>query len=313
MLPRALTIAGFDPSGGAGVLADARTFTAFGFHASAAITSITYQNTARVFGCVHQTGEEVRAQVIPLLEDAVIACAKTGMLPTRNIVNAVARLFRETNLPAPVVDPVIMSTSGHRLMEDNAVDALIGELLPLARLLTPNIPEAEQFTGLVIASEEEMREAAAKIRQMGARAVLIKGGHLKRQETGDRRQETGGRRQEAGGRRQEAGGRRQEAGGRRQKAENEEADEQSSISEEAIDVLDNEGKVTVFREKRILDVQLHGSGCILSAAIAVGLGRGMRLENSVAAAKSFVLEEIRKASRRGEQAQLQRPHTGEEA
>src|SRR6266540_3540217 len=127
--PNALTIAGFDPSGGAGVLADVRTFAAFGFQTSAAITSITFQNTARVFGASHQTGEAVRAQVLPLLDESTFACTKVGMLPTRAVVLEVARLFRETALPRPVLDPVIMSSSGQRLMEDGALDILVKELL----------------------------------------------------------------------------------------------------------------------------------------------------------------------------------------
>src|SRR6266851_1799062 len=157
---RALTIAGFDPSGGAGVLADARTFAFFGFPALAAITSVTFQNTARVFGAVNQTGEAVRAQVLPLLKEHKIVCSKVGMLPTFEVVREVARLFRETDLPSPVVDPVIMSTSGHRLMEENALEPFINEILPLARLVTPNIPEAEKLIGSAITSEAEMRHAA---------------------------------------------------------------------------------------------------------------------------------------------------------
>jgi hydroxymethylpyrimidine kinase/phosphomethylpyrimidine kinase len=251
----ALTIAGFDPSGGAGVLADVRTFAAFGLQACAAITSITSQDSANVFGAVHQTPEMVRVQVEPLLKGFAIVCAKTGMLPTRSIVVEVARLFRETDLPQPVVDPVILSSSGHRLMEEDALNELVRELIPLARLVTPNIPEAETLTGMTITSETDMRRAAVAIREMGARAVLVKGGHL--------------------------GG--EKAEGSRQQAE----------SEEAIDVLDNEGEVTVFREQRISGAGLHGSGCILSAAIAAGLGKGMTLEDSVGAAKAFVLEAIR--------------------
>jgi hydroxymethylpyrimidine kinase/phosphomethylpyrimidine kinase len=268
LLPRALTIAGFDPSGGAGVLADARTFAAFGLAASAAITSITFQNSARVFGAAHQTGEALRAQVMPLLEVYRFACTKTGMLPTQEIVLEVARLFRETELPRPVVDPVILSSSGQRLMEENAISAFVHELLPLARLLTPNIPEAETLTGITIASETEMRQAAGAIRQMGARAVLIKGGHLKGQKAACSRQKAEGSAERG-------------------------TDQARDASDEAIDVLDNEGKVTVFREQRISGAELHGSGCILSAAIAASLGKGMTLEDSVGAAKSFVLEALR--------------------
>ena len=254
--PKALTIAGFDPSGGAGVLADARTFVALGCSASAVITSITYQNSELVFGAVHQTAEAVRDQITPLLAGP-FACVKTGMLPTREVVNEVARLLRETGMPAPVVDPVILSSSGQRLMDEEALETLIGELLPLARLVTPNIPEAERFTAIQIESEPAMREAAAAIRGMGARAVLIKGGHLTSKHG-------------------------------------------VHESEDAIDVLDNEGVVTVFRHQRVPNVELRGTGCILSAAIAAGLGKGRSLEDSVAAAKQFVFEEIRRVADRSD-------------
>jgi hydroxymethylpyrimidine kinase/phosphomethylpyrimidine kinase len=176
--PVVLTIAGFDPSGGAGVVADVKTLAAFGCFAAAAVTSLTYQNTTGVFGASHQTAETVRAQVLPVVEDFRVAGAKTGMLPTREVIEEVARLFRETSLPAPVVDPVVRSTSGYDLIDDAALDALKKELLPLARVVTPNIPEAERITGMTIRDREAMAEAARVIRGMGARAVLVKGGHL---------------------------------------------------------------------------------------------------------------------------------------
>jgi hydroxymethylpyrimidine/phosphomethylpyrimidine kinase len=177
-MPVALTVAGFDPSGGAGVVADVKTFTAFGCFATAAVTSLTYQNTTGVFGAVHQTAEAVRAQVLPVVEDFRVAGAKTGMLPTREVIREVARLFREERLPAPVVDPVVRSTSGFDLIDDDALSALRDELIPLARLLTPNLPEAERLTGMKITTESEMRRAAHLLAGMGARAVLVKGGHL---------------------------------------------------------------------------------------------------------------------------------------
>lgn len=243
---RALTIAGFDPSGGAGVLADAATFDRFGLKASAAITSITFQNAEQGFGALDQGVEAVRSQLLPLLKDFTFVCAKTGMLPTREVVSEVARLFSETKLPRPVVDPVMISSAGQRLMEKSAVETLIGELLPLARLVTPNISEAETLTGISVTSEAAMRQAAAKIRELGASAVLIKGGHF-------------------------------------------------PGATDAIDVLDNEGHVTVFREQRIPGPGIRGSGCILSAAIAAELGKGQTLEEAVAAAKTFVTEAIRAA------------------
>jgi hydroxymethylpyrimidine/phosphomethylpyrimidine kinase len=177
--PVALTVAGFDPSGGAGVVADIKTFTAFGCFAVAAVTSLTFQNTSGVYGAAHQTAGAVRAQILPIVEDFSVAGAKTGMLPTREIIEEVARLFRETaGLPAPVVDPVVRSTSGYDLIDDAALDALKRELLPLARVVTPNVPEAERITGLEIHDRAGMLEAARLMREMGARAVLVKGGHL---------------------------------------------------------------------------------------------------------------------------------------
>jgi hydroxymethylpyrimidine/phosphomethylpyrimidine kinase len=255
--PVALTVAGFDPSGGAGVVADVKTFTAFGCFATAAITSLTFQNTMGVFGAVHQTAESVRAQVLPVVEDFSVACAKTGMLPTREVIAEVARLFRETSLPAPVVDPVVRSTSGYDLIDDEALAALVSDLLPLSRVLTPNIPEAERITGLEIEDEEGMRRAARAMREMGARAVLVKGGHLKSN------------------------------------------DECGTMNDEyrraAIDVLDDEGRVRVFRGEWIETTSTHGTGCTLSAAIAACLGRGLNLEESVEAAKRFVTSAIRRA------------------
>ena len=177
-MPVVLTVAGFDPSGGAGIVADVKTVTAFGCFAAAAVTSLTYQNTTGVFGAAHQTAEAVRAQVLPVVEDFRVAGWKTGMLPTREVIREVARLARETGLPAPVVDPVVRSTSGYDLIDDEALDSLRRELLPLARVVTPNIPEAERLTGLSVRGEEDMARAARAIREMGARAVLVKGGHL---------------------------------------------------------------------------------------------------------------------------------------
>jgi hydroxymethylpyrimidine kinase/phosphomethylpyrimidine kinase len=175
--PVVLTIAGLDPSGGAGIVADIKTIAAFGCFPAAAITSITFQNAQRVFGAEHQTAAVLRAQVEPIVADAKVVAAKTGMLPTAEIVAEVVRLFRDEDLPAPVVDPVMISTSGHDLIGDEAFQILKRELLPLARLVTPNIPEAERLAGFVIRSEADMRRAAEAIKDLGVPAVLVKGGH----------------------------------------------------------------------------------------------------------------------------------------
>src|SRR5918993_2457210 len=131
-VPVALTIAGFDPSGGAGVLADVRTFAEFGFSAGAAVTSLTFQNDREFFGAVHQAGATVRSQVESLTAQFSIACAKTGMLPTAEVVREVARLFRDEKLPPPVVDPVLVSSSGKPLMEEAAISVLRDELFPVS-------------------------------------------------------------------------------------------------------------------------------------------------------------------------------------
>lgn len=175
--PVVLTIAGLDPSGGAGIVADIKTIAAFGCFPAAAITSVTFQNAQRVFGAEHQSARTLRAQVEPIIADANVAAAKTGMLPTVEIVAEVVRLFREEGLPAPVVDPVMISTSGHDLIGDEAFQILKRDLLPLARLVTPNIPEAERLAGFAIRSEDDMKRAAKAIQALGARTVLVKGGH----------------------------------------------------------------------------------------------------------------------------------------
>ena len=266
-LPVVLTVAGFDPSGGAGIIADIRTFVSFGRAPAAAITSLTFQNSEGVFGATHESAASLRAQILPIVEEFRIAALKTGMLPTPEIVLEVARLISETDLPAPVVDPVLRSTSGYRLMEADAIDVLVNELLPLARVITPNIPEAEKLTDLVIEDEGGMRAAAWKLREMGARAVLVKGGHLK-----------------------------QGSEVRGQKSEGASPTVREG-SDRAIDVLDDEGQVTVFRGEWIEASPVRGTGCMLSAAIAACLAQGVELKESVRLARQFVADAIRNASR----------------
>ena len=177
MKPVVLTIAGLDPSGGAGIVADIKTIAAFGCFPAVALTSITFQNTTGVFGAEHHTAAPLRAQVEPLIRDLDVAAAKTGMLPTAEIVAEVARLFAEEKLPAPVVDPVVVATSGDVLIDDHAFELLKTKLFPLARIVTPNIPEAEKLAGFSINDEADMKRAAEAIQLLGAPAVLIKGGH----------------------------------------------------------------------------------------------------------------------------------------
>ena len=265
--PVVLTIAGFDPSGGAGILADARALTAFGCRPVAAITSLTFQNSQTFFGAIHQTAESLRSQILPLVKEFRIAAVKIGMLPTRDLVREVTRLLRETKMPAPVVDPVLRSSSGAELMEPAAREAWLAELMPLARLITPNVPEAEILSGLPITNESHMREAAAKLRVAGARAVLVKGGHLPVERTAFP-----------------------------PSIGTETPRQIPALSSEAIDLLDDDGTVTILRGEWIDGLPARGTGCMLSAAIAAGLARDMNLPESVKAAKQFVAGQIQSAA-----------------
>jgi hydroxymethylpyrimidine/phosphomethylpyrimidine kinase len=173
-----MTIAGFDPSGGAGILADIKAISAMGGFGVAAITSLTFQNTLGVFGAAHQSREAVRRQIEPLFADFQIAAAKTGMLPTTEVIEEVAALIREYRLAPLVVDPVVRSTSGYDLIDDRALAALVENLFPLATVVTPNATEAERLTSIRVSDSAAMQQAAARIREMGARAVLVKGGDV---------------------------------------------------------------------------------------------------------------------------------------
>jgi hydroxymethylpyrimidine/phosphomethylpyrimidine kinase len=181
--PVCLTIAGLDPSGGAGIIADIKTFRAFGCFPTAAVTSLTFQNTVGVFGAVHQSVESVRGQVQPVIDDFTIAAVKTGMLPTRDVIEETARLIKVNGLSNTVVDPVVRSTSGFDLIDEKALFSLIEMLFPISELVTPNIPEAERIARMTISDEADIEKAAIVFRSMGAENVLIKGGHFRDQST----------------------------------------------------------------------------------------------------------------------------------
>jgi len=173
----ALTIAGSDPGGGAGVQADLKTFAAFGLYGASAITAITVQNTLGVEAVAPLSADLVTSQIEAIAGDFSIDATKIGMLATAAIVEAVAAAIAELDLPLVVVDPVLVSTSGERLLDADGVQAMLTELLPRARVVTPNIPEAEALSGRRISSAEDARDAARAIRDMGAAAVIITGGH----------------------------------------------------------------------------------------------------------------------------------------
>jgi len=177
MWPVALTIAGSDPSGGAGIQADLKTFHQFGVYGEAVITLLTAQNTLRVSRVEVMPPWLVMEQLEAVLEDIPPAAAKTGALGSAEMVEAVARAAAGFRFPL-VVDPVMVSKHGQPLIPEPAARTVRDCLLPRAALATPNIPEAEALTGLEIRSLDGMRQAAMRIHEMGARAVLIKGGHM---------------------------------------------------------------------------------------------------------------------------------------
>jgi hydroxymethylpyrimidine kinase/phosphomethylpyrimidine kinase len=266
-----LTIAGLDPSGGAGIVADIKTFTAFGCFATAAVTSLTFQNTVGVFGAAHQTAETLRGQVAPVVEDFEISAVKTGMLPTREIIEETARLLQENKLKNFVVDPVVRSTSGFDLIDDEALKILIEKLFPLAEIVTPNLPEAERIARMKIENEKDIEKAAEIMRNFGAKNVLIKGGHIPILGFGF------------------------------WVLDSNEVRVQSPKSEKrkARDFLFVGDEKYVFESEFIETTATHGTGCTLASAIAANLSLGKNLIEAVEIAKRFVTEAIRTAPNLG--------------
>lgn len=174
----ALTIAGSDSSGGAGIQADLKTFAAHGVYGLCAVTCVTAQNTQGVSMMADVPGEVVAAQIADVASDIGVHAAKTGMLANAAIIRAVARQIRLAGIGPLVVDPVMVAKSGATLLQHDAVTVLKAELLPLAHVVTPNIPEAEVLTGVSVRSTHDCREAARRLFGLGASAVIIKGGHL---------------------------------------------------------------------------------------------------------------------------------------
>ncbi len=176
--PIALTIAGSDSGGGAGIQADLKTFHAFGVYGTSAITAVTAQNTVGVHRVHPVPLDDVLAQIDAVAGDLRPAATKTGMLATSELVSLVASAIRGHALTPYVLDPVMVATSGDRLLESKAVSTIAEELVPLATLVTPNLHEAGMLAGMDVARPDEMVEAGRRILGLGADAVLLKGGHL---------------------------------------------------------------------------------------------------------------------------------------
>jgi len=174
----AMTIAGSDSGGGAGIQADLKTFAALGVYGTSVLTAITAQNTVGVTGVHEIPVDMVAAQIEAVITDIGADAVKTGMLASSAIIETVARELAHFRVDRLVVDPVMVAKSGDTLLREEAVDVMRRSLIPLATVVTPNIHEAETLTGLRIESERDARRAAEKIVSMGARAVVVKGGHL---------------------------------------------------------------------------------------------------------------------------------------
>ena len=301
-MPCACTIAGSDSGGGAGIQADLKTFAAFGVWGCSVITSLTAQNPKTVLGIENASADFVRLQMRAVAEDFKIAAYKTGMLPTEEIILTVAE-----NIPrgtALVIDPVMISTSGSRLIDENAVEALRSKLLPLAKTVTPNIPETCELSGIDLSdnpSDDAIADAAREILSSGAEYVLIKGGHLSGEYSSDYlisksaadkdgtyvSGETENCEIETG---EHASGEAET--GETLYAHNIPFDDRRCRIETKYDV--NGLDIVKFTGLRF-NGDIHGSGCCLSSAIAAGLAKGYAPQKACAVAKDFIAGAIKNA------------------
>lgn len=259
--PRALTIAGSDSGGGAGIQADLKTFSALGCYGLSAVTALTAQNTRAVDGVFGAPPEFVAQQIRTVLRDIGADSIKIGMLGTAPVIEAVADALREFPGIPVILDPVMVAKSGDRLLEERAAEAMIRELFPLAEVVTPNIPELEALSGVAVADSagaepdaahalQAASNAAAKLLALGAGAVLVKGGHLD--------------------------------------------------GELAVDALYRRTGVSpdlTLANPRIATANTHGTGCTYSSAIAAGLAKGLPLPDAVREANAYLHRAIEQASR----------------
>jgi len=177
-IPSVMTIAGSDSGGGAGIQADLKTFSALRVFGTTAITSITSQNTVRVNDVYNIPIKHLESQIVAVFDDINILAVKTGMLATSDIISVVCSSLKKYNVSKLVVDPVMVAKDGSRLLQKQAISSLITELIPISYVITPNVPEAEDLVSMKINNIKDMYNAADKIYKLGAKNVVIKGGHL---------------------------------------------------------------------------------------------------------------------------------------
>ena len=241
MIPRILTVAGSDSGGGAGIQADLKTIAVLGGFGMSAVTAVTAQNTQGVMGIHEVPADFVRQQMEAVISDIGVDAMKTGMLGNSKIIRAVSQIIRQYRLAPVVIDPVMVAKSGTRLLSPEAEQVLRQELLPLAQVIVPNLPESEALIGKKIKGWKGMQEAAILIHRMGAKNVLIKGGHL---------------------------------------------------SGDPVDVFFDGRKFFDLKGNRLITPHTHGTGCTISAAIAVELAKGSPVLEAVEKAKAFVTAAI---------------------
>lgn len=180
---KVLTIAGSDCSGGAGIQADIKTITAHGMYAMSAVTSLTAQNTTGVYGVLDSTSDFLEKQLECVFSDIMPDSVKIGMVSDKELIKVIAKKLKEYKVKNIVLDPVMVSTSGNKLLKDDAIDVLQKELMPLAYVITPNLDEAAVLVGAKIKSVEEMKKAAKELAEKYGCSVLVKGGHLDKKAT----------------------------------------------------------------------------------------------------------------------------------
>jgi hydroxymethylpyrimidine kinase/phosphomethylpyrimidine kinase len=255
-MKRVLTIAGSDTGGGAGIQADLKTIASLGGHGMSVITALTAQNSLGVQSVYPIPLPFIEAQMEAVFTDMGVDAVKTGMLWTAAVVKLAAGKLKEYRVLILVIDPVIAATDGTRLLDKEGQAALQRELLPLATIVTPNLPEAAALAGMEVGTIKEMQEAAKRIRAYGVQAVLIKGGHLE----GD-----------------------------------------------PVDVLLDDTGFTEFPSERIAGADVHGTGCVLSAAIATELTKGAALQEAVQRGREVTIAAIRAAVQIGKGQRFIRP------
>lgn len=241
-MKKILTIAGSDCSGGAGIQADIKTITVHNMYGMSVITALTAQNTTGVYGIEEISKEFVCSQIDCIYKDIEPDSVKIGMVANKEIIEGIAERLSFYNAKNIVLDPVMVSTSGSKLVSDEAISTLIEKLMPLAKVITPNIKEAEVLCGFKIENTEDMIKAGKQIAQNLNVSVLVKGGHL---------------------------------------------------SDDAIDILYDDGKIKYFKSERINNPNTHGTGCTLSSAIACNLAKGKSLEESIKNAKEYLTGAIK--------------------